>query len=230
MTSILDELYRVVKNRGSMWLNVGDVYATWAGSTGNRNHGREDNALFPSREALRPDNQPNRFPQEGLRPGCLVGIPWRLAFAAIDVGWTLRSEVIWEKPNCRPESAVDRPTRSHEHLFLLTKGRRYTFNESHLMERGVELNKRKGRSIWRIPNLARSVGHPAAMPEKLAEQCILASSHDDDLVLDPFSGSGTTCRVAASLERWWLGFELQEKSVELSQRRTTMVQKGFSLW
>jgi len=78
--------------------------------------------------------QPNRLPLPGLKPKDLVGIPWRVAFALQADGWTLRSDIIWHKPNCMPESVKDRPTRAHEYLFLFSKSERYYYDHEAIRE------------------------------------------------------------------------------------------------
>ena len=84
--------------------------------------------------AMGPETQPNRLPIDGLKPKDLIGIPWRVAFALQADGWYLRSEIIWHKPNPMPESVQDRPTRAHEHLFLLSKSERYFYNAAAIAE------------------------------------------------------------------------------------------------
>jgi DNA modification methylase len=108
LTAIFDEVRRVLRDDGVLWLNVGDSY-----TSGGRTW-RAPDRKNPARAAgWRPATP------DGLKPKDLVGIPWRLAFALQDAGWYLRSDIVWYKPNCQPESVGDRPTRSHEHVFLL---------------------------------------------------------------------------------------------------------------
>ena len=83
----------------------------------------------------------------GLKPKDLVGFPWRLAFALQEAGWFLRSDIVWEKPNCMPESVRDRPTRAHEYLFLLTKSLKYYYNAKNISEPNGET----GAPVWSIP-------------------------------------------------------------------------------
>ena len=100
---------RVLTVDGTFWLNIGDSY-----TSGNRGYRAPD-----KKNPIRAMNYRPPTP-EGLKPKDLVGIPWRVAFALQQAGWYLRSEIIWEKPNCMPESVKDRPTRCHEYIFLFT--------------------------------------------------------------------------------------------------------------
>ena len=152
---------------------------------------------------------------EGLKPKDLVGIPWRLAFALQDAGWYLRSDVVWYKPNCQPESVVDRPTRSHEHVFLLSKSDRYHYSAAAV--RGP--NGRRLRDVWQIPTVAVPEAHFATFPAELVRHCLQLTSRPGDLVLDPFLGAGTTALVAARLGRRAVGIELNPAYVEMARRR-----------
>lgn len=135
------QVRRVLSDHGTLWLNLGDSYAT-NGSTkwgGNRNETREAGMhgsfkVTPSslRERARP-RIPNSRPAE-LKPKDLIGIPWRVAFALQADGWWLRSDVIWAKPNPMPESVTDRPTNAHEYVFLLSKSPRYWFDQEAVRE------------------------------------------------------------------------------------------------
>jgi DNA modification methylase len=110
------EIWRVLRKDGTYWLNLGDCYATGGGKVGKCPGGGAQGENWNG-----PTTQPNRLPIQGLKAKDLVGIPWRVAFALQADGWYLRAEVIWNKRNPMPESVRDRPTRSHEQIFLLTK-------------------------------------------------------------------------------------------------------------
>ena len=145
LVSVFREVRRVLRDDGTLWLNLGDSYA---GSWGNQ--GRK-----PERGTQRPINGPMLTPVHdgrhgdpnasntgqtppGLKPKDLVGIPWRVAFALQADGWWLRSDIIWSKPNPMPESVTDRPTRSHEYIFLLTKSARYVYDADAIREEFIE--------------------------------------------------------------------------------------------
>ncbi|WP_419848579.1 DNA-methyltransferase [Candidatus Poriferisocius sp.] len=113
----LDQVRRVLTDDGTVWLNVGDSY-----TSGNRRYRAPDRKNRDRAMSVRPPTP------EGLKPKDLIGVPWRLAFALQDAGWWLRSEVIWYKPNAHPESVSDRPTKSHETVFLLSKNQDYYYD------------------------------------------------------------------------------------------------------
>ena len=124
MVEVFAEVRRVLRDDGVVWLNMGDSYAS-----GNRTRYDADEML-PARE-----HQSRPATPIGLKPKDLVGQPWRLAFALQADGWYLRSDVIWAKPNPMPESVRDRPTKSHEYVFLLTKSERYFYDAEAVRER-----------------------------------------------------------------------------------------------
>ncbi len=138
LVGVFREVWRVLKDDGTVWLNLGDSYA--AGKAGRTDYGTGDptSTLGPSRNGLPGNTRPGpvilRSAPEGLKPKDLVGIPWRVAFALQADGWYLRSDVIWHKPNPMPESVTDRPTKAHEYLFLLTKSERYFYDAAAIKE------------------------------------------------------------------------------------------------
>jgi DNA modification methylase len=131
MVEVFREVRRVLRDDGTLWLNIGDSFA---GSWGSQGH-RETPAVV-SRSSIKnhPKRQSNTgtIRQAGLKPKDLIGIPWMLAFALRADGWYLRSDIIWAKPNGMPESVQDRPTRSHEMVFLLSKSPRYYYDAERL--------------------------------------------------------------------------------------------------
>jgi DNA modification methylase len=127
LVSVFREVWRVLKPYGTAWLNLGDSYANddkWGGATGGKHvaalHG--NTSIGRARQST------------GLKSKDLIGIPWRVAFALQDAGWYLRSDIIWAKPNCLPESVTDRPTKSHEYVFLLTKSPDYFYDADAIKE------------------------------------------------------------------------------------------------
>ncbi|MFM9500460.1 DNA methyltransferase, partial [Streptomyces galilaeus] len=101
---------------------------------------------------------------EGLKPKDLLGIPWRLAFALQDDGWYLRSDIVWNKPNAMPESVKDRPSRSHEYLFMFTKSERYFYDSEAAKEPADNGKLRNRRSVWNIKTKGFSGAHFATFP------------------------------------------------------------------
>lgn len=204
LVAVFSECKRVLRDDGTFWLNIGDGY-----TSGNRRWRAPDKKNPARAMSVRPDTP------EGLKPKDLLGVPWRLAFALQDDGWYLRSEVIWHKPNVMPESVKDRPTRAHEHLFMLTKNEKYYYDKSAVLED----NGRNRRTVWNINTEAYPGAHFATFPTKLIEPCILASSKPGDFVLDPFFGSGTVGVVAESLGRKYAGIELNRSYMDLALER-----------
>lgn len=133
MVEVFEEVRRVLRPDGTLWLNIGDSYCStdkWGG--GGKNTGKQtvDSAGGVPSWAVRAKKEKIA----GLKPKDLVGIPWLLAFALRAAGWYLRSEIIWHKPTAMPESVTDRPTKSHEQIFLLTKTPRYFFDKQAVAE------------------------------------------------------------------------------------------------
>lgn len=133
LTEVFMEVHRVLKPEGTLWVNLGDSYAT--GTTAARQQSPN-----PGVGANRPEAQ-NSVPRLGTPEGCktkdLLGIPWMLAFSLRNAGWYLRQDIIWHKPNPMPESVTDRCTKSHEYIFLLSKSERYYFDNEAIREKGV---------------------------------------------------------------------------------------------
>ena len=140
MVAVFREVRRVLRDDGTLWLNLGDSYAS--GEVGRRDgfdvgHNRPTTKLPPiDNESRRSNKSRFRF-NSGLKPKDLVGIPWMVAFALREDGWYLRSDVIWAKPNPMPESVQDRPTKAHEYVFLLSKSGRYYYDAEAISEPAV---------------------------------------------------------------------------------------------
>lgn len=206
LTLAFDQVRRVLRKDGTMWLNIGDSYTsggrTWR-APDKKNRARAMNVRPPT--------------PGGLKPKDLIGVPWRLAFALQAAGWYLRADIIWNKPNCQPESVADRPTRGHEYLFLLSKSERYFYD----VKAVPGPNGRRLRSVWDIKTQAvpEANGHFATFPSALIEPCVLSGSQARDVVLDPFAGSGTTALVAGRLDRRFVGIELQPEYLAIADRR-----------
>jgi site-specific DNA-methyltransferase (adenine-specific) len=207
LVSIFSEVRRVMKNDGTLWLNIGDGY-----TSGNRGWRAPDKKNPARAMSIRP-NTP-----DGLKPKDLLGMPWKLAFALQEDGWYLRADIIWHKPNAMPESVKDRPTRAHEYVFLLTKSERYFYAHDEVKEEG-SLLKRNRRSVWNVKTSPFPEAHFATFPAALVEPCILAGSRKNDYVLDPFFGSGTVGVVCHRLARNYVGVELNPEYIQIASRR-----------
>jgi site-specific DNA-methyltransferase (adenine-specific) len=206
LTRLFDQVWRVLSDDGTMWLNVGDCY-----TSGGRTWRAPDKKNVARAMGMRPATP------DGLKPKDLIGVPWRLALSLQERGWYLRSDIIWNKPNAQPESVADRPTRSHEYVFLFSKGERYKYNVG-----AVEgPNRRRLRTVWDVKTQAyrTASGHFATFPAGLIEPCVELSTDDGDLVLDPFVGSGTSALVAGTLKRRFAGIELNPGYLEMARNR-----------
>lgn len=245
LVAIFREVRRVLADDGTLWLNLGDSFASTAGavlSYSTRSGGR--------RRSLDERGDVSR-PCSVLKPKDLIGVPWRVAFALQADGWWLRQDIVWQKNNPLPESVRDRCTKAHEYLFLLAKSERYYFDTNAIREPGVTgrwdamppiggvkhaANEfhggriysgkrpasdglRQKRSVWLVPVKPYKGAHFAVMPPKLIEPCILAGSRVGDTVLDPFAGSGTTLAVAAAAGRSAVGIEINRDYLSLIQSR-----------
>lgn len=206
---VFAEVRRVLTDDGTLWLNLGDSY-----TSGNRRW-RDDDAKNPARAmSYRPPTP------RGLKPKDLIGIPWRVAFALQADGWFLRSDIIWYKPNCQPESVKDRPTRAHEYLFLFSKSKDYYYDYLAVQEpANGDGGTRNRRSVWTINTEPFPEAHFAVFPPALVRPCVLAGTRPGDRVLDPFFGSGTVGQVCIELKRGFLGIEVKEEYVALAERR-----------
>ncbi|MFH0983089.1 MAG: site-specific DNA-methyltransferase [Planctomycetota bacterium] len=209
LVAVFGEVRRVLTDDGTLWLNIGDSY-----TSGDRKW-RDADKKNPARAMdYRPPTPP------GLKPKDLIGIPWRLAFALQADGWFLRADIIWHKPNCQPESVKDRPTRSHEYVFLFSKSEKYLYNGEVIRESSPSNGAtRNRRTVWSIPTEAFPGAHFATFPRTLVEPCVLAGSSPGDRILDPFFGSGTVGEVCLHLNRPFLGVELNEEYAALAMKR-----------
>lgn len=214
LADVFEEVRRVLKSDGTFWLNIGDSY-----TSGGRKWRAPDGKNRARAMTIRPETP------EGLKPKELIGVPWRLAFALQERGWYLRSDIIWEKPNCQPESVKDRPTKCHEYIFLLSKNEKYKYDVNAV--KGP--NNRRVRDVWSINTKAykEASGHFATYPIELIEPCVKFGTDEGDLILDPFLGSGTTAVVANRLNRRFIGIELNPEYFDLSINR--LYSEGMSL-
>lgn len=210
LVNIFREARRTLKDDGTLWLNIGDSYTsggrTWRDAD-SKNKGRAMSYRAPT--------------PEGLKPKDLIGIPWKLAFALQQDGWYLRSDMIWNKPNCQPESVKDRPTRSHEYVFLFSKSEKYYYDWEAIKEPAVDPKQKtkNRRTVWNIKTEPYPGSHFAVFPRELVRICVAAGSREGGTVLDPFLGSGTTGVVCNELKRHSVGIELNKDYADLAKER-----------
>ncbi len=249
LVQVFREVRRVLKESGTLWLNLGDSYTS--GGRRSRDHDKRYDGRFVSTRAETPP---------GLKPKELVGIPWRVALALQADGWYLRSDIIWHKPNAMPESVSDRPTKAHEYLFLLTKSPKYFYDRDAIREphspvslarvkrgrsskhkwtdgpghqtlaediaKACHPKGRNKRTVWTIPTKGFRGAHFATFPEDLVRPCILAGAPLNARVLDPFLGSGTTGVVCKKLHRQFIGIELNPNYASLALERLQKAPKA----
>lgn len=244
MVLLFREVRRVLKDDGTLWLNLGDSYAGGAGRWG----GKKNITGFQSanKGSLTQIDVAKKWKHDIIKPKDLVGIPWRVAFALQADGWYLRQDIIWHKTNPMPESVTDRCTKSHEYIFLMTKSAQYYYdyeaikevtnktggnprvfgskNQSGTLRQDigrefVDDGTRNKRSVWTVPTKPYTGAHFAVFPDELIKPCVLAGSAKDDIVLDPFFGSGTTGLVALRSRRRFIGIELNPEYVKIANER-----------
>jgi site-specific DNA-methyltransferase (cytosine-N4-specific) len=216
LVSIFRDVRRVLRKNGTVWLNVGDGYARNGGTGG---HG--PNAIVGNTKKLIQKRNCKVPEVWGLKDRDLMGLPWRVAFALQTDGWYLRSRITWIKKTAMPESVKNRPTTATEEIFLLTKSPTYYYDPNGFREpSGANL-----RNYWILGPEPSGNGHPAAFPRELARRCILLGSRPGDLVLDPFSGSGTTGIAAIESGRRVVMIELNPSYAEISRDRSKTVQQ-----
>jgi DNA modification methylase len=209
LVAVFREVWRVLRPDGTAWINLGDSYSS---TTKGDNRTPEQLAKSDGLNRAKDPNKAHPFLSKGgirsvdtgLKPKDLCGIPWRVAFALQADGWYLRSDIIWSKNNPMPESVRDRPTKSHEYLFLLSKSPSYYYDSLAISEPSIRAgdipgdsiktsilqpsmyiashrpvaNYRNRRSVWTISTQPYSGAHFATFPEKLVEPCILAGTSE----------------------------------------------------
>lgn len=257
LVEVFREVRRVLRADGTLWLNLGDTYAT---SEKGGTKSKPGDKSFTNKGTVGINR---RTINHGLKPKDLIGIPWRVAFALQADGWYLRQDIIWHKPNPMPESVTDRCTKAHEYIFLFTKSAHYYFDHHAIKEPYMQpLNRyggdkkkltdnlkgshnpytaahrvrdmrpdpngRNRRSVWRVSAMPYKGAHFATFPPTLIEPCVLAGAPIGGLVLDPFLGSGTTAAVAETLARDYIGIELNPAYVALARERLRSIRPSLA--
>jgi len=238
LMDVFNQVKRVLKPEGTLWFNMGDSYAgnnSRASNNGRAGFGNEREIVV------------NRT-GEGLKSKDLIGVPWMCAFALRSNGWYLRQDIIWHKPNPMPESVTDRCTKAHEYIFLMSKSAKYYYDQLSIKEdcktfdnsnrdrdttklnntpgrtkmKGLKTNqyeKANKRSVWTVNTKPYQDAHFATFPEELIVDCIKAGCPENGIVLDPFSGAGTTALVSRKLNRNFIGIELNPEYIKIAENR-----------
>jgi DNA modification methylase len=258
LVEVFRAVRRVLRDDGTAWLNLGDSYATIAGTGRAGTTGLLMGGVDGYKREVANKQSGCREVPPGLKPKDLIGIPWRVAFALQADGWYLRSDIIWAKPNPMPESVTDRPTKSHEYVFLLAKQERYYYDAEAIKEgmnaapdrrlrsstfkkvqaighalssaEYVETIGRNRRSVWTIPTRPEKAAHFAVMPTALVKPCLLAGCREGGTVLDPFVGAGTVPLVAYEHNREAIGIDLNPKYLAIARRRLARQAARYALF
>lgn len=250
LVEVFREVRRIQKPEGSLWVNIGDSYAGSMKGAANYPENAMNYKQGTNRGTLGVATIVKKY--SGYKRKDLIGIPWMLAFALRADGWYLRQDIIWHKPSVMPESVLDRCTKAHEYIFLLSKSPKYYFDSSSISEpcvtcdssvrnrdetklnntpgrtkmQGLKTNhytRRNKRSVWTVSTVPFKEAHFATYPEKLVQPCIMAGCPEGGIVLDPFMGSGTTGLVAKKLGRNYIGFELNPDYAKMAERRINSI-------
>lgn len=200
LMDVFNEVKRTLHPDGVFFLNIGDTYYSGNGQP----HGTDPKCS--SRNFLRKKMRAVDMSGWGIPKKSLIGIPWKVAFAMQESGWTLRSSIIWNRVNAFAEpTARDRPYRQYEFVFMFSKSRFYSFDRSSLTE----------EDVWTIPiERTRKANHNAPFPSELVRRCINAACPEGGHVLDPFVGSGTTVFTALEHKRNVVGVEMGEEYID----------------
>lgn len=253
IVAVFREVRRVLRDDGTVWLNLGDSYARTGGT--DRKVSATAKAGNTRRSMDQIADRTSRAPS-GLKDKDLIGIPWRVAFALQADGWYLRQDIIWAKPNPMPESVRDRCTKAHEYIFLLSKSPRYYYDHEAAKEPSSEPNRKRSdqfggkkykegvwhsdgsiftgsptrnrRSVWTVTTRPYKGAHFATFPPALIEPCILAGCPEGGIVLDPFGGSGTTAGVAVAHKRKAIICELSQDYAQLIDERVASICRAIT--
>lgn len=205
---IFKEVYRITKKDGTFWLNIADTYAM----------GHMNGKVGPNAKKGMDSKQERygvlaaRRKPVGTKRKDLIGIPWLCAFMLREMGWYLRSDIIWAKKSCMPEpQAKDRPWKSYEHIFLLSKSPNYVFNQIKEETGGPK------RDVWVMSHTLSKDGHPACFAKDLVINCILQGSNEGDIIFDPFGGINTVGVWANKMKRKSIVLEINPKFCEIGE-------------
>ena len=248
MVELFREVRRILKDDGTLWLNLGDSYIGGGRGQDYCNEGSIQKAQIDS--GCKYGKPTGKI--DGLKAKDLCGIPWMVAFALRADGWYLRQDIIWHKPNPMPESVTDRCTRSHEYIFLLSKSAQYYYDHELIKEDAIckkdpradygrlhYRGKREGkegtgqesfvsivenrnkRSVWTVTTKPFSGAHFATFPQDLILPMVLAGCPHGGIVFDPFMGAGTTALVAKKNGCNFIGCELNPEYIKIAKNRTS---------
>lgn len=237
--SMMDEIMRVLKQEGTVWINLGDTYN--GNKTGNTsNKGYVENTVI---DTFRKEKDKN------INDKSLLLIPHRFAIGCMERGWIIRNDIVWAKRNGMPESVTDRFSKKHEYFFFMTKQPNYYFDLDSIRDKNItssnirekssesygqelkiglgqrEWNNEKGKNpgsvsdFWDVPTKPSKSEHYASYNDSLLKKPILSGCPEGGVVYDPFMGTGSTAEVALRSNRKFIGSEMSDKYIEISNNR-----------
>jgi DNA modification methylase len=243
--SMMDEIYRVLKPSGTVWINLGDTYGTQSGGLKGVN----------TYDPKNPNATLNVIEQPKSLHKCLLLIPHRFAIGCIERGWIMRNDCIWAKRNGMPESVTDRFSKKHEYFFFMVKSEKYFFDldsirdkhkwandkrndgNRHEYSEGVKSMNNKmlatnavsfsegGKNpgsvsdFWDVCTKPSTHKHYASYNDELLKKPILAGCPEGGIVYDPFMGTGSTAEVALRTNRKYIGSEMSEDYLKIAEER-----------
>jgi DNA modification methylase len=235
LCDIFDEVKRVLRKDGTLWVNIGDTYGTQGGQNRDTN---KDYSKYKSIKLKNTEIGSVLLKEPNMHKN-LCNIPARFSIEMQNRGWILRNVIIWYKPNCMPSSVKDRFTVDFEYIYFFVKNKKYWFeqqieNEGSICERKrssafrlqnentndkIITNGRNKRAVWRVTTKPYKEAHFATYPKELIEPMIKAGCPINGVVLDPFFGSGTTGLVALEQNKKFIGIELNPKYIDIANKR-----------
>jgi len=200
------EFKRILHKEGSFYLNIGDIYFGTKGFSRNKgNYARKTDKHYFEHKIVKPDGKYLQYKQ-------LLMLPERIAIGMQEQGWILRNKIIWEKPNPVPSYSPDRRYPVYEHIFHFVKSRKYFF------DLGIAKKLSNHRDIYRN-GIEPFKEHQASFPVSLIKPLILTTSKKNDIIFDPFMGSGTTAVASIETNRRYIGFEINEEFCQIADKR-----------
>jgi DNA modification methylase len=243
---MMDEIYRVLKPSGTVWINLGDTYnnSGWAGDRKNK---------YNDQPIVSTGTKAGRGGQKGFLDKCLILIPHRFAIGCIDRGWIVRNDIIWAKRNGMPEPVTDRFTKKHEYFFFMVKSKKYYFDldavrgkhkdssiqrieygwkSNHDSIGEIDADKMGDRfcnplgknpgdvaDFWDIQTKPSGEKHYAQYNDELIRKPILAGCPEGGIIYDPFMGSGSTAIASIRANRQFIGSEMSEEYIKIANKR-----------
>lgn len=241
---LMDEIWRVLKDTGTVWVNLGDTYnGNKKGNTSNK--GYIENTVVDTFKKEK---------QQTIADKCLLLIPHRFGIGCIDRGWVMRNDVVWAKRNGMPESVTDRFSKKHEYFFLMAKTNDYYFDLESIRDNHIWAKRDKRSQVqggvlsggktatneygtnkvaynpngknpgsvsdfWDIPTKGNNESHYASYNTNLIDKPIIAGCPIDGIILDPFCGTATTGCRAIDLQRKFIGIEGKKEYVEIGNKK-----------